>query len=569
MEELLARKKELERQLAVLSDKKAREFIPGRGYVPHHRLIRHNGKLIDIFDLPNDQNVLNEIAEGKTETVFQMNTPSARMWLKEFDYEIEPGVKAFRTVDDLAAFTALDRPGPLDAKVGGEHGHNMLVEFANRAKGLPPTDPIPVLNELLPETYGIIVFQEQLQYVYQYLTGCTGSEAESFRRDIAKKKMDKVDAAYPHFIEKASAKVGRESAEKIWSQIKTFGQYGFNRSHALCYADTGYICAFLKHYYPLEWWCGVLKNADKNEISGTFWKYVGRYVDMPDIKLSGDNWKIVNGRLRAPLGFLGGVGAKAAEELVAGRPYTDIYDFVQRIEDTKQKNSYFCEKRQKMVKGRSSLNKGVIFRLILSGAMDSLFPEGLSETEKIDMFLEAQAAVTKKKKEPVPLEYLNVSPLERFQIRKSILPIYSASSEDLLRAAYHTENMEIEVQLDKDGKEVYIGRDRRGRGYRFVTGDQLKYLEGVKAQIDVAILAYVTSERKFRFGASKDRNAVSYNFEVDSQIFEYVSWGDKEGNIRTPTGITGAIVAVALSKWNEDKPFAINDIVVISEPLKT
>jgi len=102
-----------------------------------------------------------------------------------------------------------------------------------------------------------------------------------------------------------------------------------------------------------------------------------------------------------------------------------------------------------------------------------------------------------------------------------------------------------------------------------VTGDQLKYLEGVKAQIDVAILAYVTSERKFRFGASKDRNAVSYNFEVDSQIFEYVSWGDKEGNIRTPTGITGAIVAVALSKWNEDKPFAINDIVVISEPLKT
>lgn len=558
--ELLERKKELERQLALLKDKKAKEYIPGRGYVPHQRLLRVDGKLVDIFELPEDQEVFNTIAEGKTETVFQFSTPSARMWLKEFDYEKEPGKKAFTSIKDLSAFTALDRPGPLDAKVGGENGHNMLVEFANRAKGLPATDPIPVLDELLPETYGVIVFQESLQQVYQYLTGCTGSEAETFRRYIARKKMDKVDAAYPNFIEQASKKVGKEAAERIWDQIKTFGQYGFNMSHSLCYSDTGYVCAFLKYHHFLEWWAGVLKNANKNEIASTFWGFIKDHVDMPDITVSKEDWTVVDGRLRAPLGFLAGVGEKAGVELEKGRPYKDIADFVAKIEKTKDENSYFDEKRGRRVRGRSALHRGIVCKLIVAGAMDSLFPEGLSDIEKIDMYLEESANARKIKKEAVPKEYLDLDPLTRYQFRKSILPIYS---ESLVDAVYSVGGIEMNKEVKEDGSTVYSGTDPRGNVFRFVNGRHLRLLEKAPITVDVAVAAYVLDERQFSYGADKSKKAVSYSFDIDGEVFEFVAWADRKGNIKTPVNTKGSIVVVALNKWNKDRPFAIKEVVVV------
>lgn len=198
--------------------------------VPAFRVLPHNGENYDIWDLPNDQNVFNTISEGDTETVFQVGTSSAKKWLKEFNYfkAGKENEKLIDSVESIAVFTALDRPGPLDAMVEEDGiSRNMLQEYASRLRGETPLGPIDFLDKELPLTQGVITYQEQLQSMYQKLTDCTGIEADQFRDKIGKKKMAEVLKAYPNFMEKVTPKLGEETAQKLWDQIYTFGQYGF------------------------------------------------------------------------------------------------------------------------------------------------------------------------------------------------------------------------------------------------------------------------------------------------------------------------------------------------------
>ncbi len=202
--------------------------------VPPIRQIPHHGKIYNVWKLPEDQDVFRTICEGSTETVFQLNTSSAKKWLHEFNHwkDEEKGKKSINSIEGIAAFTALDRPGPLDAKVVSSNGktRNMLEEFAARARGERYYDSIDFMNEKLPETNGVMVYQEQLQNIFQELTGCTGIEANNFRNDISKKHLPEVKERYPIFMEKAPLKVRSGEAQKIWDQTVTFGQYGFNKS---------------------------------------------------------------------------------------------------------------------------------------------------------------------------------------------------------------------------------------------------------------------------------------------------------------------------------------------------
>jgi DNA polymerase-3 subunit alpha len=204
--------------------------------VPKIRQIPQNGMLLDIWDLPSDQAVFNDVAEGKTETVFQFNTNTARGYLRLFNHDADgDGKKGIRSVEDMAAFTALGRPGPLDAYVEDAEGnkHNMLVEYANRAKGVGAVNPIKALDDLLPETHGVIVYQEQLQKIYQVVGKTTAVEADEFRVHIGKKyeKYEKFRLSdRDTFLKGATEAVGAEVAQQIWDQMYTFGQYGFNKS---------------------------------------------------------------------------------------------------------------------------------------------------------------------------------------------------------------------------------------------------------------------------------------------------------------------------------------------------
>lgn len=213
-----------------------------------HRSVKNpvDNKYYDIWNLPQDLNVFNDVSQGKTETVFQFNTHGAVRWLKHFNYNRPDGTPAINSIYSMAVFTALDRPGPLNYNVTNPQNgqkHNIMVEYARRIRGLPGSkDILPIFDELLPETNSLIVFQEQLQRIYQNLTGCTGAEAEAFRGNVAKKKKEKVDAAYKFFIEKASIKLGMDNAIAVWQGLVTFAEYGFNCFGAdqLILTDSGY-----------------------------------------------------------------------------------------------------------------------------------------------------------------------------------------------------------------------------------------------------------------------------------------------------------------------------------------
>lgn len=196
-------------------------LVPGLRIIPDK-----NGNVHDIWELPQDPEVFKDIDDGKVETVFQLDSASARQWLQYFKGIIHG-------ISDMAIFTALDRPGPLDYMVQDPDNPsqqiNMLVEYSRRAKGKAGSEEIvKELDTLCPETKGIMIYQESLMKVYQYFTGCTLAEAEEFRGNVGKKKKDKIEKAYKLFMERAVSKVSADSAQRVWDSIITFSKYGFN-----------------------------------------------------------------------------------------------------------------------------------------------------------------------------------------------------------------------------------------------------------------------------------------------------------------------------------------------------
>jgi DNA-directed DNA polymerase III PolC len=583
--------------------------------VPGHRLIPvPTGNVVDIWDLPNDQGVFSDVALGKTETVFQFNTPGAVQWLEHFAYQNEDGNFAIDSVEDMAAFTALDRPGPLDIHVTNpEDGskHNMLVEYARRARGAAPSpDVLPIFDQLIPETYGVMVYQEQLQRVYQQLTGCSGADAEEFRANVAKKKKAKIEKAYLPFVTSAGAKIGKENAEAAWAFFITWAKYGFNKSHAVCYAVIGYACAFVKRHYPLEWWTSVLSNAAKNEVNEKFWRHCGHLIDLPDVKVSGGTFEIQNDRIRAPLNLLKGVGDGAHAQLSKYAPYTDIKDFCLKIEEHRiatgvtvmkkkkykdKENKVFDPEKGKMVssdavkevpvfsKGHNALNRGVIKTLITSGAMDSLFPDGTYLVDQMMLFEQAMAAAetetnrrlnpdAKKPKivkaQPVDVEALQVGPLKRYQMRKATLPIFGM---DLIPLAVR---LELINAHPVDGP--YVGwvppNGNRQITLPVATADDVTKLEvrGLEDDrpVQVAVVAYVDEVEVRNYG-DEQREMCKLRLDIEGARFEYVKWAGKA--IILPnvfkTKLKGAVVLAVLNKYKSDRPFSVEDLFVLERPL--
>lgn len=562
--------------------------------VPDFRIVPFKDKVYDIWDLPQDPNVFKDISEGRTETVFQLNTSSAKKWLKEFDFtKPNSDQPLISNIDEIAYFTALDRPGPLDAEIEDEKGvkRNMLQEYARRARGIKNPMALPILEQMFPETYGIIVTQEQLQNAFQFLTGCTGIEANSFREKVGKKKMEQVLALKPFFVSNASKKVTVQEAEGLWEQFVTFGQYGFCYSHAVAYSYIAYACAFLKHHFPTEWWCSVLQNADKEKIFEEHWVHVKHLVSMPDIVTSDSTFSIKNGRIIAPLEFLKGVGEKAHVELMDGRPYHSIQDFCNKIEKYKLDHRKL-KADGKWMNGRSALNSGVVSKLILTNAMDSLFAPGTDLYTKMDQYVAALAAAQCKRKWK-RLEILdNLNPLRVYQTQKQIIPIYSQSlmsklpglgikeiRSELYKHSSGTEITSYSYYLDhKDGYLDFLFVD--APTYRKINSDP-----SYPVPARLAMIGYVMDEREFSWGekdahtgnfVGQKNDAVNLTVEADGDILSFVKWGNRTTGKLTniimnqPDGtqLKGSIVILLLQKFKQTADnFVIGGIHMIEKSL--
>jgi DNA polymerase III alpha subunit len=186
----------------------------------------HNGKKTYIWDLPEIPEVFKSVWSGACETIFQINTKS----MVPYVMEILPS-----SIMDLATILALVRPGPMDF-IDENTGRNMVQEYILRRRGESLPD-IKELSDLLPETYGIICFQEDLNKIARDLAGFPGEKAEKLRKNMSKKKMKALLEMKPAFIEGAKNKVSEEVAESIWDRMITFGRYGFSVIHA-CFLET-------------------------------------------------------------------------------------------------------------------------------------------------------------------------------------------------------------------------------------------------------------------------------------------------------------------------------------------
>lgn len=530
------------------------------------------GGIGDIWDLPEDQGVFRDLCEAKTETVFQFGTPGAKKWLHHFnqikgtdaDNQTHKGLDS---IESIAAFTALDRPGPLDYFVTSENGskHNMLVEYANRTRGESKAGSLPILDSLFMETLGVIIFQEQLQKAFKDIGQTTAIEANNFRIHVSKKQVKELQKDRAIFLKGALQTLSEIDAIALWESMETFGNYAFNKSHAVCYGVIGYACAFLKHHYPIEWWTAVLTNADKNEINEEFWPYCGHLVKVPDVNLSKDNFSIEEDGIRAPLSLLMGIGPAAHKELSEGVPYKNIEDFCLKIDAKKKIKKIDEEGKEK--NGRSTIHSGIAYKLICSGVMDSLFQIGMETPEKLAAYEAVVAKVANKKKpKPVDSKYTNLTALQRYQLKKSIL---SSFGEDLRSMAA---SVNVQGLANENGRYTYSyeGYRKKQEIVPVVSANDSFDCQQMMLPEDGiawAVVAYVVLHETVSFQDGKKMAKILLDVEGKRQ--EFIKWPDKKGLLpeRFKKNMTGCLVVAAVRRYSEDKSPVLDDITIIQDSL--
>jgi hypothetical protein len=542
--------------------------VPGMRIVPHN--VNGQQVLYDVWELPEDQMVFDSIARGDTDTVFQFGTPGAKQWLHEF---YRNDISYFNSIVDIATFTALDRPGPLNANVtDGTNTRNMLQEFAARKRGEDPIGVNDILMKMLPETKGVIVTQEQVQKIFQEIGQTTPEQADNFRIHVGKKKLAEITKDRELFMPGAIKILGSEdAASQLWLQLCTFGSYGFNFSHAICYSIIGYTCAWLKHYYPTQWWCSVLQNANRNEIETKFWSHCGHLVSPPDIQKSQSNFCIEGDKIRAPLSLLNGVGATAQAEISKCLPITSLRDFCQKLYDLRIKNGALVTKEktnkrtgivtttQVIKPARTAINKTVIAKLIIGGALDSLFESDLPDSEKFNIYTKIQSEVTNTKPTPVDVKWVNLSPLQRWQVRKLILP---SRADPVIR---FLKNKNI---VEKDTGWVWCNSYSDQEEIPIVNGSMANYLIATaEDRCRFAVVGWVLDAETFWGG-----KAHRITLDVDGQRLELVRWQNKDERDdgvlpHLPVDIIKSVVIAVIGKWSSGKSFSILNLTRMAEPV--
>lgn len=294
--------------------------------------------LAEVYRLPEDPGVYVDFYNKQTDSSFQFTSDVIKGVVNDF---------APTKRGHLSALTALMRPGAMDATLEyvkrnatRDSKGEWPKEIASAAnfyikvrKG--EEDPYfihPDLEPILKDTYGVIVYQEQVMEVLVSLCGYTLEETDIIRSAIAKKKNDVIQATFTR-IREATAKRGwtPEQATSLCQTIEAFSRYSFNLSHSHAYAELGYITMYLKNHHKLEWWASVLNNEDDE---GKMRKYIGLLgpiVKHASLGTPTRKFTVIGNHIVAPISVIKGVGPAVVEELVAKGPFVSVEDFCTRI----------------------------------------------------------------------------------------------------------------------------------------------------------------------------------------------------------------------------------------------
>lgn len=286
---------------------------------------RRHGVEIDINNISlEDEKTYELLCEGKTDGVFQLESSGMKNLVKRL---------CPSTFEDIGALVALYRPGPLDS--------GMVDDFVDRKHGRQKVSyPHPALEPILKDTYGTIVYQEQIMQIAQTLAGYTLGEADLLRRAMGKKKLEVMDEQRGIFVSKC-VKNGIEEkiATDLFNSMEKFAAYCFNRAHSAAYAFIAYQTAYLKAHYPIEYMSALLSsvsdNQDKIQAYIAEVQKMGVDVLPPDVNSSYADFTPDNNNIRFGLASIKNVGNSIIEEIVKARteePFEGIYDFCCRIE---------------------------------------------------------------------------------------------------------------------------------------------------------------------------------------------------------------------------------------------
>ena len=332
-----------------------------------------DGVEIDLEGLPlDDAQTFELLARGQTHGIFQLESDGMRRYIKE----LKPNKLA-----DIIAMVSLYRPGPMqwiDSFIKRKHGKEQ-VSYVH-----------PKVEDALKETYGVIVYQEQVMQISRDLCGFTGGEADTLRKAVGKKIAKLLAEQKEKFVAGAVKHGGmaQGAAEKLFADLEDFARYAFNKAHAACYAMIAYQTAYLKAHYPKPFMAALMtseqENLDKLTAAITECEQMGIRVLPPDINESFASFAVTPDKqsIRFGLNAIKNVGHNTVEAIVKQRkakgPFRDINDFLRRLPD-------------------GTANKKSLEGLIKAGALDSLADRGqlLAGLEGMARFASARAAETR------------------------------------------------------------------------------------------------------------------------------------------------------------------------------
>ncbi|WP_373690086.1 DNA polymerase III subunit alpha [Saccharopolyspora gregorii] len=333
------------------------------------RMVKANhGVEIEPLEIPlDDAPTFEMLSRGESLGVFQLEGGGMQSLLKRM---------APTRFGDIVACVALYRPGPMDV--------NAHLDYADRKNGKKPVEPIHAeldkpLEDVLGETYGLIVYQEQIMAIAQRVAGYTLGQADLLRRAMGKKKKEVMDEQFARFeAGMAEREYSKEAIDQLWATVLPFAGYAFNKSHAAAYGLVTYWTAYLKAHYPAEYMAALLTanahNKDKTGIYLSECRRMGIRVLPPDVNESVVGHAAVDGRIRFGMGAIRNVGTNVVESITKTREtkgrYSSFTDFLDKVEIT-------------------ACNKRVIESLIKAGAFDSLGATRMALTQHHEAAVDA------------------------------------------------------------------------------------------------------------------------------------------------------------------------------------
>jgi len=323
----------------------------------------HGVKLV-MEDIPLDNPATYQIfCRAFTSGIFQFESRGMRDILRKY----QPS-----RIEDLCALNALYRPGPIqggmiDDFIDGKHGRKKV------------TYDFPELQEVLEETYGVIVYQEQVMQISNRLAGYSLGDADILRRAMGKKKAEEMAAQRARFLQGAKQKgLPQKKVEKVFDLMEKFAGYGFPKAHSAAYAYLAYVTAYLKANYPLEFLSALLTSEMGN--TDKVVKYINECREMgiavlpPDVSSSGKDFTPDGQAIRMGLCAIRNVGAAAADSIIEARktggPFQNLYDLCERVDLT-------------------SVNRRILENLIKCGAMNSMAGNRAQLTAMLDSAMES------------------------------------------------------------------------------------------------------------------------------------------------------------------------------------